>query len=170
MPAATGSLMRRLYRGETNFDFIGQRKKWYIASGIVVLICLASIVFRGFNFGIEFSGGNQFEVPKQPGTTLVDVRAAVEGTGATVSTAQTAGTGNAQSYVIRTEKLKDATADSAQIVRVKAALVNAAKVPADKINSEEVSSSWGSEVTRQALIALGVFLVLVAVFMALRFR
>ena len=52
MPAATGSLMRRLYRGETNFDFIGQRKKWYIASGILVLICLASIVFRGFNFGI----------------------------------------------------------------------------------------------------------------------
>jgi preprotein translocase subunit SecF len=170
MPAATGSLMRRLYRGETNFDFIGQRKKWYIASGILVLICLASIVFRGFNFGIEFSGGNQFEVTKQPGTTLAEVRSAVEGTGAKVSSAQIAGTGGTQSYVIKTEKLKEAAADSAQIVRVKAALVTAAKVDAKAINSEEVSSSWGSEVTRQALIALGVFLVVVALFMALRFR
>ena len=170
MPAATGSMMSRLYRSEMNFDFIGQRKKWYIASGILMLICLASIVFRGFNFGIEFSGGNQFDVPKQPGTALVDVRSAVEATGAKVSSAQIAGSGNAQSYVIKTEKLKEAAADTAQIVRVKAALVTAAKVPADKINSEEVSSSWGTEVTKQALIALAVFLVVVALFMALRFR
>src|SRR2546421_11292 len=170
MPAATGSLMRRLYRGETNFDLIGQRKKWYIASAIIVLICLLSIIFRGFNFGIEFSGGNQYVVTKQPGTSLAQVRAAVEGAGAAVSTAQEAGTGNAKSYVIRTEKLPNATADNAQIVRVKAALEQAAKVPAGQINSEEVSSSWGHEVTNQALIALAVFLVAVSIFMGFRFR
>ncbi len=170
MPAATGSLMRRLYRGETNFDFVGQRKKWYLASAIVVLICLASIIFRGFNFGIEFSGGNQFEVPVQSGTTLTQVRSAVEATGAKVSSAQTAGSGGTQTYVIRTEKLSQQQADSAQIARVKAALVSAAHVPADKINGEEVSSSWGAEVTRQALLALGVFLVVVSIFMAIRFR
>ncbi len=170
MPAATGSLMRRLYRGETNFDFVGQRKKWYLASAIVVLICLASIIFRGFNFGIEFSGGNQFEVPVQSGTTLTQVRSAVEAAGAKVSSAQTAGSGGTQTYVIRTEKLSQQQADSAQIARVKAALVSAAHVPADKINGEEVSSSWGAEVTRQALLALGVFLVVVSIFMAIRFR
>src|SRR5947209_7980405 len=164
MPAAAGSLMRRLYRGETNFDFIGQRKKWYLASAIVVLICLASIVFRGFNFGIEFSGGNQFEVPVRSGTSLAQVRGAVEGTGAKVSSAQTAGTGGTQNYVIRTEKLPQQAADTAQIARVNAALVSAAHVPAKEITSEEVSSSWGAEVTRQALLALAVFLVAVSIF------
>src|SRR5256885_7388305 len=78
MPAAKGGIMRRLYRGETNIDFIGQRRKWYLASAIVVLICLASIVFRGFQFGIEFSGGNSYQVPVQPGTTLSQMRAAAE--------------------------------------------------------------------------------------------
>jgi len=170
MPAASGSLLRRLFRRETNFDLIGQRKKWYIASAIVVLICLASIVFRGFNFGIEFSGGNQYLVPKQPGTTLVEVRSAVEGAGATVSTAQEAGSGNARNYVIRTAKLSNAAEDNAQIVRVKAALERAAKVPAGQVTSEEVSSSWGHEVTTQALIALAVFLVVVSIFMGFRFR
>src|SRR5436189_187178 len=91
MPAAKGGLMRRLYRGETNVDFIGQRRKWYLASAIVVLICLASIVFRGFNFGIEFSGGNEYQVPFRSGTTLSQMRGVVENAGVKVASAQTAG-------------------------------------------------------------------------------
>ena len=61
MPAS-GSLMRRLYRGETDFEFIGQRKKWYLASGILIAICVLAMVFRGFLFGIEFSGGDQYQI------------------------------------------------------------------------------------------------------------
>src|SRR5437773_4630262 len=99
MPAATGSLFRRLYRGETNVDFIGQRKKWYLASGVIVAICVLAMVFRGFLFGIEFSGGIQYQVPVKPGTSLSEIRSAVEGTGITVASAQTAGTGGQQSYV-----------------------------------------------------------------------
>ena len=170
MAAATGSVFRRLYRGETNVDFIGRRKTWYLASAIVILICLASIVFRGFNFGIEFSGGNEYRVAVQSGTTVAQVRAAVEGTGVQVSSAQTAGTGKAQSYVIRTEKAKDQAVDAAQITKVKQALATADHTTADQVQTQEVSSSWGSEVTHQAVIALIVFLVVVAAFMAFRFR
>jgi preprotein translocase subunit SecF len=171
MPAATGSLLRRLYRGETNFDLVGQRKKWYLASGIIVAICVLAIVFRGFLFGIEFSGGNQYLVPVKPGTTLAEVRAAAEATGVTVSSAQTAGSGSSQSYVIRTEKLSDQQADIKQVQKVRTALARAGHVAkADDINEQEVSSSWGSEVTQQAIIALLVFLLLVGAFMAFRFR
>jgi preprotein translocase subunit SecF len=170
MPAAKGGILRRLYRGETNIDFIGQRKKWYLASAIVVLICLASIVFRGFQFGIEFSGGNSYQVPVQPGTTVVQMRTAAESAGVQVSSAQTAGSGNAQSYVIKTEKLNDPKADAAQIEKTKKALAAAGHVSPDKVQTLEVSSSWGKEVTNQALLALGVFLVVVAAFMAFRFR
>ena len=170
MPAAKGGLMRRLYRGETNVDFIGQRRKWYLASAIVVLICLASIVFRGFNFGIEFSGGNEYQVPFRSGTTLSQMRGVVENAGVKVASAQTAGSGAAQTYVIRTEKLGDQRADTAQIERVKGLLVAAAHVTPDQVQTLEVSSSWGKEVTNQALIALVVFLIVVAAFMAFRFR
>src|SRR2546429_20282 len=170
MPAATGSVYRRLYRGETNIDFIGQRKKWYLASAILIAICVLAMVFRGFLFGIEFSGGNQYLVPVKSGTTLSQLRAAAESTGVTVSSAQTAGSGNVQSYVIRTQKLTNAKEDTQQITRVKAALAKAGHVKTTDINSEEVSSSWGGEVTQSAIIALAVFLVVVAIFMALRFR
>ena len=37
------SALRRLYRGETNINFIGSRKKWYIASAIIILVCVGSM-------------------------------------------------------------------------------------------------------------------------------
>src|SRR5262245_53754330 len=99
------ALLSRLYRGETNVDFIGPRMKWYIASVVMIPICLASRAFRGFQFGIEFEGGNEFRVPVQPGTSITEVRGAVEGTGAEVASVQTAGTGQTQTYVVRTGEL-----------------------------------------------------------------
>src|SRR5215468_1909505 len=96
----TGSgLLGRMYRGETKFDFIGARKRWYIASGIILTICVLSIIFRGFNFGIDFAGGDSYSVPVKPGVTLSDVRSAVESTGVTVESAQTAGSGATQTFV-----------------------------------------------------------------------
>ena len=55
------SLVHRLYRGETDFNFVGTRKRWYVASAIVLVICFLSIGLRGFNFGIEFKGGTSFQ-------------------------------------------------------------------------------------------------------------
>src|SRR2546421_9419598 len=137
MPAATGSVYRRLYRGETNIDFIGQRKKWYLASGILIAICVLAMVFRGFLFGIEFSGGDQYQIPVKPGTTLAQVRASVESTGVAVSSAQIAGTGSGQSYVIRTERLSDQQADLKQVAKVRAAPSTSAHAAPNDDNGEE---------------------------------
>jgi preprotein translocase subunit SecF len=155
----------RLYRGETNIDFIGRRKRWYLASVVIILVCLGSIIFRGFNFGIEFAGGVQMQVPAKPGVSLQDVRGAVEAQGVTVVSAQTAGSGGNQKYVIRTPVLKEEQRSAAAN-----AVAQAAKVPRDAINSSEVSSSWGSSVTNKALLALAVFLVVVGAYIWIRFE
>jgi preprotein translocase subunit SecF len=155
----------RLYRGETNIDFIGHRKRWYLASVVIILVCLGSIIFRGFNFGIEFAGGVQMQVPAKPGVSLQDVRSAVEAQGVTVVSAQTAGSGGNQKYVIRTPVLKEEQRSAAAN-----AVAQAAKVPRDAINSSEVSSSWGSSVTNKALLALAVFLVVVGAYIWIRFE
>jgi preprotein translocase subunit SecF len=161
-----GGFLRRLYRGETRTDFIGPRKKWYTASGVIILICLVSIILRGFNWGIDFKGGDQFQVPVKSGTTLSEVRSSIEHAGVTVETAQVAGQGGSTAqYVITTPKLTDAQRHNAE-----AALVGSAKVAQNQINNTEVSSSWGSEVTRQAVLALVIFLIAVAIFMGFRFR
>jgi preprotein translocase subunit SecF len=158
--------LRRLYRGQTNVDFIGHRRRWYLASAIIVLICLASLVFRGFNFGIEFAGGSQFQVQAKPGVSLQDVRGAVEGQGVTVVSAQTAGSGSTQKYVVRTPQIKDETKRTAAID----AVAKAGHVSTDQVSINEVSSSWGKSVTNKALLALVVFLVVVGAYIWIRFE
>jgi len=174
MAAATSTrrqgAFRRLYRGESRIDFIGPRRRWYLASAIIILICVGSMAFRGFNFGIEFAGGNQYLVPVKPGTSLTNVRAEVEGVGVQVASVQIAGTGASQQYVVRTGKPKNQQQDAAQIVDVKQALVRAANVTVADVTTNEVSSSWGAEITQQAIYALIVFVLAVSVFMWIRFK
>ncbi|MGH2599125.1 MAG: protein translocase subunit SecF [Dehalococcoidia bacterium] len=157
--------LARLYRGDTGFDFIGPRKRWYLISAIVLLVCLASMAFKGFNFGIEFAGGTQFQVPTQAGVTLPEMRRAAEAAGVEVSTAQQAGAGDSGRYLIKTEALN---AERQQ--EVAEALAKQAGIPADDITVDSVSSSWGGQVTQQALIALAVFLALVTAYLWIRFE
>jgi len=44
------------------FDFIGARKKAYIFSGILILISLGSLLTKGLNYGIDFTGGRTFVI------------------------------------------------------------------------------------------------------------
>src|SRR5262245_3491433 len=163
----TGSgLLGRLYRGEHRFNFIASRKKWYLASGVIITICILSIIFRGFNFGIDFAGGDTYSLPVKPGVTLSEVRSAVESVGVTVESAQTAGSGKTETFVINTESNNPQT-----VQNIKTALVTAGHLQnTDQVNNSQVSKSWGGEVTQDALIALIVFLVVVSIFISVRFQ
>jgi preprotein translocase subunit SecF len=160
------SALRRLYRGDTNINFIGSRKKWYLASTILVLVCIGSMAFRGFHWGVEFAGGTQFIAPVQAGTSEQSIGDAIRGAGITVTSSQTVGkAGSTPSYLIRTPKLTDEEREAAL-----AAVVRAAKVNEDQVAVSEVSSSWGRAVSERALLGLGVFLVLVAGYLWIRFE
>ncbi len=46
----------------TNFDFIGNRRKAYVLSGILLLLSIGSLLARGLEVGIDFQGGMEFVV------------------------------------------------------------------------------------------------------------
>ena len=46
----------------TKIDFIGMRKYFYVASGIILLAGVVSLFIRGLNPGIDFTGGRTFVV------------------------------------------------------------------------------------------------------------
>ena len=155
------ALTHRLYNGEAGLDVVGHSKLIYKITAVVMLICLASIIFRGFNFGIDFEGGNAFKVP---GTSqqLTAVRTAAEHTGAAVASAQVVG-GN--TILLRTGQLSQQ-----QTFDVKDAVAHAAGVPSTQVSEDAVSADWGKDITNQALIALVVFLAAVVIFLAARFQ
>ncbi|MGB9378283.1 MAG: protein translocase subunit SecF, partial [Mycobacteriales bacterium] len=160
------SLAGRLYRGETNFDLVGKRKRWYIISAVLVAICIASFFIRGFNFGIEFAGGNQFLVPATSGATVSQVEAAVASAGVTTAGApQEVGSGATRQIHVRTPVISVAKARD-----VKAAIANKLNMDPSRISDDAISSAWGGDVTRKALTGLLAFLVLVCVYIGFRFE
>jgi preprotein translocase subunit SecF len=159
------SFAGRLYRSEVNFDFVGKRKRWYLVSGLLLVICLFSFVFRGFNWGVEFRGGSTFQFPAG-NIQLADAEQAVASAGPSVEARQYVGSGGTRNILVTTSPT-----NPTEETRVQAAVAKRfgfAKPGVVSVTS--VSSSWGSEITRKALVGLGVFLVAVCAFIAVRFE
>ncbi|MFG1608965.1 protein translocase subunit SecF [Actinoplanes sp. NPDC049265] len=169
---AKQGLADRLYRGEANLNIIGRRRTWFIVAAALVLIAIGSFAIRGFVLGIEFKGGSQLIMPATIGTQKEAedaVRKAIDtanvGEEAQVTAAQRVGSGPDANYTVRTSALSQDEATA-----VKSALVADLGVPAEKISDNRVSAAWGGQVTRQALIGLAIFLVLVMAYLVIRFE
>ena len=65
------------FLAHTKFDFIGKRKITYIISGAFLFITLVSLVVRGMNYGVDFSGGRAYVVRFDHNVTANEVRDAL---------------------------------------------------------------------------------------------
>lgn len=152
-----------LYTGARSFDFVGKRKIWYSIAAVLVIISLAFPIVRGFNFGIEFRGGSQFQITNVSNPTQ---EVATEAVASVVPDAVSRVTIVGDSGVrVQTDQL---SADESR--EVVSALAEGYKVPETEVTSSFIGPSWGADVTRQAIVGLLVFLLLAALGMALYFR
>jgi preprotein translocase subunit SecF len=167
---AKSGLASRLYRGEAGLDIIGRRKLWFAVAGALVLLALLSFGLRGFSLGIEFAGGNSFQIPASVGTLeqteeKVETALAAQGGGAEVVTTQKVGGTGGDFYEVRTTQL---SAEQANAVKVE--MADEFGIGAEQISGNQVSEAWGSQVTSRALLGLVIFIALVMVYLILRFE
>jgi preprotein translocase subunit SecF len=161
------SIWYRLYHGETAFDFVGNTKRWFAISAVVILAGVLSLAFRGLNFGIDFRGGTAWEVP----TDSPSVEAARDAL-------RPLGMGEAKIQVLGTNILRvQADPESGTAAerkdkqeKVSAALAKAEGIDASLVSVNEVGPSWGSEITGKAIRALIAFLVVISIYISLRFE
>ncbi|WP_410581241.1 protein translocase subunit SecF [Amycolatopsis sp. lyj-108] len=164
-----------MYVGSGVFNVVGVRKRWYLFFGALVLVCIASMGVKGFNFGIDFEGGTQIQLPANGKSGQITEERAKEvfaaSLGKPADEAQKVGSG-----VSSTIQLRSDTLDAAEVAKVKQALFQelgpigtSGQPSVQAISDSAVSASWGGEISRQALIALGVFLLAVTLFLALYF-
>ena len=165
-PARKMGIAHRLYTGAISYDFIGKRNRWYLISGIVILISVAALGFRGINWGIEFTGGADFQAPvKVTATTIDDVRTAVAALDIAGDDLSVTTIGD-NTVRVQTQTI---TTDT-EVTAVKAAIATAIGVEPDSVAYSLIGASWGQQISTQALIALGVFLALVMIFIWVYFR
>ena len=154
------ALGNRLYTGETSVDFVGKRKIWYLMSVVIVLVAAIGVFVRGINLGIEFEGGAKFTVPST--TSVENARNIVKDAG--IESALIVSVGN-ERLEIQTPPL-----EQEQIESFTAKISADFKVEKSTITTQSVGPSWGADITRQALIGLGVFILLVILFLTIYFE
>lgn len=157
-------LGNQLYSGERSINIVGRRKVWYAIAAVVLILTLIFPVLRGgFNLGIEFRGGSEFRLTNSqelPQSLAVDaIQSIVPGVQVVVTEV------GAADLRIQTEQLADVESEEARL-----ALATAYGLADEEVASSFIGPNWGADVTRQALIGLGVFLLLVSILMALYFR
>jgi preprotein translocase subunit SecF len=159
------SVWGRLYHGETNIDFVGRTRLWFALSGTLILIGLVAFVVRGgFNLGIDFEGGVVWEVPAED-VSVGEVRDAVADFGLAGSTIQEVDGDEGRTIRVEAEPVEPETSDE-----ISATLADLTGSTVDDVVLSEVGPSWGQEVSSKALRALIVFLVLVTIYITVRFE
>jgi preprotein translocase subunit SecF len=163
-PQRRRSVWGRLYHGETNIDFVGRTKLWFALSGAVILIGLVSLFTRGLNLGIDFEGGTVWEVDAN-GHGVTEARDTVSDAGIDDAEVQTLSSGNDERLRVSSE---ESTNEARQDVSEALSRLTGEDVDAVSVNS--VGPSWGEEITSKAIRALVVFLVLITIYITIRFE
>ena len=70
-----------IFKKQTHIDFIGKRKLAFAFSATLIIIALGSLITRGLNFGLDFTGGTLIEVSYPSSAELDTVRKVLEGAG-----------------------------------------------------------------------------------------
>ncbi len=162
----------RLYTGTGAFEVIGRRKMWYAISGVIVAICVVSMIVRGFSFGIDFEGGTKVSMPAE-GVTTERVEAVFsEALGKNTESVVMVGNGPSATVQIRSEALTNDEASKLRDALFEAFQPKGLDGQPSKqaISDSAVSETWGGQITDKALLALAVFLVLAALYITIRYE
>lgn len=161
MTTAT-SFGARLYTGEKSFNFIGNRKRWYAISLLLVALSIGTLLTQGLKLGIEFQGGSSYTVTKTTGT-IEEARTAVQSAGVTSEViVQEVGTDKIR---VQTGSLSVAQSNAVQD-----SLATKFGVTVESIDTQIVGPSWGKEISRKALYGLFAFLIAVMLYLAMAFE
>jgi preprotein translocase subunit SecF len=154
-----------LYTGKRSVPVVPQRRRFYIVSAVVMVVALLGLLTQGLNLGLEFRGGSEFRVaaPSVPGdyeqVARNAVGAAEDERGVNVTRVGT------NTVRVQTERLSDTDSQD-----VRLGLAKAFGVAESEVSGTFIGPSWGASVSGQALRALVIFLVAVAILMSVYFR
>jgi preprotein translocase subunit SecF len=160
-----------LYSGKRSIDFVGRKWIWYSMSAVILLIAIGGWSVKSLNFGIEFTGGNQYtiSVPSNLANqdTADELRDSVAATGIDDASSPIVTTQGDSAIVVQTEPL---TTEESDQVKDTIAEVTGVDPTSRDLSESEIGPSWGEEVAERSILGLGVFLVALVLFIWAYFR
>ena len=174
----------RNFLQNTHVDFLGKKKIAYIVSGTLIVISLVSIFTKGFTYGVDFTGGRTYVVRFDQPVSAEEVRAAAiaEFDGA-VEVKQFGG--ESQMKITTQYLVENESTDADAEVETKlynalngfftneisfAEFTSTLDNPNGIISSDKVGPTIANDITRDAIIAVIIALIVIFAYIAVRFR
>ncbi len=150
----------------THYDFLGKRRLAAIVSAVLILASLGTLLTKGLNFGIDFTGGTLIEVA-YPGTAeLGSIRETL--TEAGFADAQVQHFGTARDVLIRIAPRADR--DSAKLSEEVLAALRNQEAAIEIRRVEFVGPQVGEELAEQGGLAMLYAILGILIYVSLRFE
>jgi preprotein translocase subunit SecF len=150
-----------------NYDFVGKRRWFYLASGGFMVLSLVSILFRGgLNYGIDFTGGTLVQVRYDKPVTVEVVRRGLDEIKLGQAVIQQFG--DAQEYLIRLHQAGEKP--EALSKQVQDALSRTSGGAVEIRRLEFVGPQVGRDLQLQALYAVLAGMAGILIYVAFRFH
>lgn len=162
---------------KVNFDFVSMRKVTYVITAVIIIVGTSSLFIKGFNYGVDFTGGRTYVVGFEKAVVTEDVKSALAKPLESSPEVKTFGTND--KVKITTKYMVNNTGINADTDAEKRVFEGLRKFLGDKVTFEQFkekhllsSQKIGPTVARDILYAayMAVFLALIAIFLYILLR
>ena len=151
----------------TNINFIGNRNIALIFSAVLTIISIGSIAVKGFQMGIDFTGGTLIEIGYQKAADLTVLRNTLDEAGFSDATVQNFGT--AKDVLIRL-KLHEGVSSADLSAKVLEAINKNTAEPASLRRVEFVGPQVGDDLAEDGFLAMLYSTIGILIYIAWRFE
>ena len=156
----------QILKDSLSIDFMGRRHIALIMSGVLLVVAIGSLLTRGLNFGIDFTGGTLIEVGYPQAAELAEVRAILQENGYTQAQAQHFGTSRDVLIRIPPSDEKASVKLSDDILMA----LRSGNPDVEMRRVEFVGPQVGEELTEQGGLAIIYALIGILIYIMLRFH
>ena len=149
------------------FDFMGASRYFFSMSGVILLIGALAIGGRGLNLGIDFTSGTRITASLEHPASQAQVNSIMTAAGASNATIQKVTQKDLGPYVwqISSKELQPGGVE-----KVKSSLQSKFGLRPGTFNSTSVGPTFGKTVANSAIVAIIASLLVISVYVALRFE
>ncbi|MCI8366562.1 MAG: protein translocase subunit SecD [Eggerthellaceae bacterium] len=148
-----------------DINFLGYRKILLTIAAVAMVLCLVVVGVRGLNFGIEFIGGSSTAFHGTGDITTEQMRDAFNDAGEPDAVIQTTSTNGEAGFLVRTT-----TTSPDEATEVANAVAATLGLTSSDFEVTTIGPDWGPSVITSSLIAFLVSIVLIIIYIAIRFE
>jgi len=155
----------------SNFDFINQRKRFYVISLIVIVVGVGSMIFKGFGFGVDFEGGRSYVVRFDKPVASEKAREVLYAAFKQAPDVKVYGSSNqlrvTTDFMVDDESL---SADSIVGKQVVTELTKITGIAPEIVSSQKVEPTVANDIKESAVLSVIFSLLVLFLYLLMRFR